>query len=133
MVKRWTLEQWNKRQQGQKPKKQGRGRATPTVVDGIRFHSKLEARYYEMLKLRVLAPSDPLQFFLRQVPIPLGGGVTYRIDFVEFSSNYDDPEMPYYVTWTDVKGYETEMFKTKKKLVESMYPIKINVVTRDDF
>lgn len=90
--------------------------ATPTYADGYRFDSKAEARYYVMLKHRM----DVL-FFLRQVPIHLPGGVVMRIDFQVF---YRDGS----VEMIDVKGYATQTYLTKKKIVEALYPFKIKEV-----
>lgn len=93
--------------------------ACPTETDGMRFDSKAEAKYYK--KLKVLQLGGELVFFLRQVPFHLPGGVKYVVDFQEFWADGT-------VVFTDVKGMETSEFKTKKKLVESLYPIRINVV-----
>lgn len=95
--------------------------AKPTKIDDIRFDSKAEANYYRKLKMAV--SSGELLFFLRQVPFHLPGGVKYVVDFQEF---WADGE----VKFTDVKGMETKEFITKKKLVESLYPIAINVVKK---
>lgn len=95
--------------------------AKPTEVDGIKFASKIEASYY--LKLKELQGSGRLIFFLRQVPLHLPGNVRYVVDFVEF---HEDGE----IIFTDIKGMETENFATKKKMVEAVYPIKINVVKK---
>ena len=57
----------------------------PTVVDGWRFDSQKEARYYQMLKAAV--SSGELLYFLRQVPFHLPGHIIYRVDFVEFYRN----------------------------------------------
>jgi hypothetical protein len=94
-------------------------RAIPTETDGIRFASKKEARYYSELKLRVAA--GEVVFFLRQTPIHLPGNTKYVVDFQEFHADGT-------VHFVDVKGMTTEMFKLKKKQVESLYPIKIEVV-----
>lgn len=86
-------------------------------VDGINFDSKMEARYYQKLK-----DDEGTLFFLRQVPIHLPGTV-YRVDFLEFKKDGS-------VLFTDVKGMETSLFKIKKKMVEQLYPITINVVKK---
>ncbi len=99
-------------------------KASPTLRDGIRFDSKLEAKYYERLK--ILQAAGEIVFFLRQVPFHLPGGVRYVVDFVEFRSDGS-------VVFTDVKGMETSDFKTKRKLVESIYPVTINVVNAEHF
>lgn len=97
--------------------------AKPTKRDNIRFDSKAEARYYDKLKLAQRA--GELLFFLRQVPIHLPGNVRYVVDFVEFWAPAGDE--PGDIVWTDVKGVETATFKLKRKQVEELYPIKINV------
>ena len=95
-------------------------KAVQTELDGIKFGSKREARYYKELKLRVKA--GDVVTFLRQVPFPLPGGVRYVCDFLEFHADGT-------VHVIDVKGFETEAFRAKKKMVEQVYaPIKIEVV-----
>lgn len=88
-----------------------------THVDGIRFDSKREARYYEQLKLRKAA--GEVSYWLRQVPIHLPGGTRYVIDFLVF---FVDGRAPDYV---DVKGRETKEFRIKKREVEHQYPLRI--------
>jgi len=90
--------------------------ATATTVDGIRFASKAEARYY--VGLTVARQSGHLRFFLRQVPFHLPGGVRYICDFVEFWKNGD-------IKFVDVKGHRTRDFINKKKIVEATYPVEI--------
>lgn len=87
--------------------------------DGIKFDSKKEGRYYCELKLRVRA--GEVLFFLRQVPFHLPGGVKYVVDFQEFHSDGT-------VRHVDVKGFQTKDFIAKKKMVESLYPVEIEVV-----
>ena len=95
--------------------------AKRTEVDQIKFPSKIEAKYYQ--KLKMLQKSGELLFFLRQPMFDLPGGVTYRADFIEF---YADGK----IVISDVKGVETETFRIKKKMVEDIYPIDIKVVKR---
>ncbi|MDO5016552.1 MAG: DUF1064 domain-containing protein [Eubacteriales bacterium] len=83
-----------------------------TTVDGIRFDSRAEARRYEELKL--LYKSGQISGFMRQVSIPLHVD-RYIADFlvVELDGTF----------WLeDVKGYETDTFKKKKKEIEKLYP-----------
>ena len=94
-------------------------RAQATVVDGIRFDSKKEARYYGELKLRQRV-GDVL-CFLRQVPIHLPGQTRLVIDFLEFRTDGS-------VHFVDTKGVQTETFKLKKRQVEDLYPFDIEVV-----
>ena len=93
--------------------------AVRTEVDGIKFDSKKEARYYVQLKQRVAA--GEVVVFLRQTAFYLPGGVTYRVDFQEFHADGS-------VHFIDVKGVQTESFKAKKLMVEAIYaPIKIEI------
>lgn len=96
-----------------------------TEVDGINFHSKKEANYYKVL-LQMRDRGD-LLFFLRQVPLHLPGGVKYVVDFVEFWAPKFG-EQAGVVKFVDVKGMVTPSFTMKKKMVESLYPIEIEVV-----
>lgn len=94
--------------------------AVATEVDGMRFDSKKEARYYATLKLR-RAAGEVVQF-LRQVPFHLPGGVRYVCDFLEFHADGT-------VHFVDTKGVETADFKAKRRMVETLYaPIRIEVV-----
>ena len=83
---------------------------------GIKFQSKKEARYFRELKARVFA--GEVLYFLRQVPFDLVGGVKYRIDFMEV---WNDGS----IHWVDVKGFKTQTYKMKRRMVEASYPIKI--------
>lgn len=93
--------------------------AKAVAIDGIRFSSKKEARYYGNLKLA--QKSGELLYFLRQVPFDLPGGIKYRVDFAEFWKNRA-------IKYVDVKGYKTKEYIIKKKLVESLYPVEITEV-----
>ena len=89
------------------------------TVDGIIFPSLKEARYYAELKLRVNA--GEVLFFLRQVPfhLPPAFPITkYVCDFMEFWSDGS-------VHIIDTEGFKTNVYKQKKKLVETSYPVKI--------
>lgn len=87
----------------------------------MRFDSKMEARYYDQLKLRQRA--GEVVMFLRQAPFHLPGNVTYRVDFVEFLADGT-------VHFVDVKGQTLKEFVKIKKLVEAHYPVEIEVVTK---
>lgn len=93
--------------------------AKRTEVDNIKFSSKKEAKRYNILKL--LQKSGDILFFLRQVPFHLPGGVKYVCDFLIFWANGE-------VTIEDVKGFKTESYKAKKKMVEAIYPVEISEV-----
>ena len=87
--------------------------ARATEVDGIRFDSAKEARYYQQLKIRQRA--GEIIGWLRQAPIHLPGGTILRIDFLEFHADET-------VHAVDVKGMETPVFKIKKREAEAAYP-----------
>lgn len=94
--------------------------ATRTELDGIKFASKREAKFYADLKQKMKDGS--VVQFLRQVPFYLPGGSRYVCDFLVF---YVDGTCAF----IDVKGMETETFKLKKKMVEELYhPIQIVTV-----
>lgn len=91
-------------------------KAIPVEIEGIRFASKKEGRYFQQLRIR--EKSGEIVFFLRQVPIHLPGNVRYVIDFLEFHADGT-------VHFVDVKGIRTEAYKIKKRMVEAVYPITI--------
>jgi hypothetical protein len=98
--------------------------AKPVNDNGQHFASKLEHQFYVQLEMQRKA--GDVIFFLRQVPFHLPGGVKYVCDFVVF---YADEA----IRFVDVKGVETSEFIMKKKMVESIYPITIDVVKKNDF
>jgi hypothetical protein len=91
-------------------------KAKRTEVDNIKFSSKKEANRYNILKS--LQNIGKVLFFLRQVPFHLPGGVKYVCDFLIFWANGE-------ITIEDVKGFKTESYKAKKRMVEALYPIEI--------
>ena len=93
--------------------------AVRTERDGIKFPSKKEGRRYDELCL--MQKIGGIIFFLRQPLFDLGGGTTYRADFLIFWSNGK-------VTVEDVKGMQTKAFKKAKRQVEARYPVEIIVV-----
>lgn len=89
--------------------------------DGKKFPSKLEARYYD--KLLALQASGQVIFFLRQIPFDLPGSVRYVCDFQVFYSNGE-------VSFIDTKGKDTPLSQAKRKIVEDLYPIRIEIVSK---
>ena len=98
------------------PPKPSKYHAVPLEVDNIRFASKKEARRYQELK--ALQHAGDVKFFLMQVPFQLPGNVKYRLDFMVFWKTGN-------ITYEDVKGFRTPIYKIKRKQVEGIYPIKI--------
>jgi len=90
--------------------------ARPVDIDGYRFPSKKEGKYYLGLKIR--QEMGAVLFFLRQVGFHLPGGVKYVVDFVEFHADGS-------VHFIDVKGRRLPAYVAKKKQVEALYPITI--------
>lgn len=101
-------------------------------IDGIKFDSKLEAEYYEYLKL--LKQSNGIKNFILQPKYKLldrfeKDGKKYRemnyiADF-EVLHNDDGREI------IDVKGFETADFKIKRKLFDNKYPdLLLTLITK---
>lgn len=96
-------------------------KAVRTERDGLKFDSKLEASYYQQLKLRQSA--GDVIFFLRQINFHLPGGVKYLADFQVFLADGT-------VEFIDVKGKDTPMSIAKRKMVEELYPVEIKIVQK---
>jgi hypothetical protein len=107
--------------------------AQPTMVDGIRFASKKEARRYG--ELRLLEKAGELHN-LRVQPsfdlcVPVDDDVqkvgTYRADF-DYCVCDIDPCVFDAIVVEDVKGVRTPVYRLKKRMVEAMYGIEIREV-----
>ena len=107
------------RRPGGRTRRGNKYNAVKTVVDGITFDSKREARYYSRLK--ILKEMGEVSYFLRQVPFDLPGNVKYRVDFMIVGVGGR-------VRYVDVKGKRTAMYILKKKQVEAFYPVTIEEV-----
>lgn len=90
--------------------------AKTTQVDGITYHSKLEAGYADELRIRLMGKD--IKSWDRQVKLDLkvnGMHITnYYIDFV-ITHNDDSKE------FVEVKGFETEVWKMKWKILEATF------------
>lgn len=102
-------------------------RAVPTVVDGIRFASKKEARRYRELKL--LHRSGKVSNLRTQVSFPIiinGEKVcTYIADFVYGQVPPARPAWDFQTVVEDVKGVKTSTYRLKAKLMKAVHGIKI--------
>lgn len=96
--------------------------------DGIKFHSKLEADYYLYLKEQKkqgLIKDFELQPRIQLIPTFKNNkgetvrSINYILDFKIL--NNDDS-----VDYVDTKGFETDVSKIKKKLINYLYP-ELNV------
>lgn len=98
--------------------------AKKTVVDGITFDSKKEATHYQELKL--LERAGEIHDLKLQVPFVLidksahGRQIKYVADFVY----YQDGQM----VVEDVKGFKTDVYKLKKRLMAERYEIEIKEI-----
>jgi hypothetical protein len=102
-------------------RKKHKYKATATIIDGIRFPSKLEANYYEILQRSL--KYGGVKYFLRQVPFHLPGNTKYLLDFMVFFRDGS-------INYVEIKGYDTPLSKLKRKQVQSLYPIQIEVITQ---
>lgn len=103
-------------------------RAIRTEVDGIKFHSKREAKRYVELKLLEkagkisrleLQPRIPLRIWPfrrgpKDEPTLVGH---YVADFYYVDGND--------IVIEDVKGFKTQTYKLKKKIAEALYGYEI--------
>lgn len=89
--------------------------AKPTCYNGIKYHSKLEAKYAQDLDWRLKAKD--IKSWKRQVKISLDVNgkhiCNYYIDFV-ITHNDDSIE------YIEVKGFETQVWKLKWKLFQAL-------------
>ena len=96
-------------------------KAVKEVVDGITFASKHEARRYRQLKLMERAKT--IQDLHLQVAFPLikkskhGREIKYVADFVYYENGHMVVE--------DAKGYRTDIYKLKKRMMAELYGIEI--------
>ena len=90
-------------------------------VDGIWFPSQKEA--YRYLELKLLERAGVIQDLRLQVPFVLlpkskyGRAVTYKADFVYIEDGKQVVE--------DAKGYRTDLYKLKRRLMLELLGIKI--------
>lgn len=95
-----------------------------TIVDGIRFDSKAEAKRWQQLKL--LERANEITALKRQqhFPIVINGQkvCTYIADFT-----YSDLRAGRDVI-EDVKGMATEGYRLKKKLMKAVHGVEISEV-----
>jgi len=94
--------------------------AERTEYNGVTYHSKKEAKKAQDLDLMVKA--GEIDFYLRQVPFTLQGGVVYKADFVTFSRHERPSAWTWYVTVIETKGVWTAVAKNKLKQFRAAYP-----------
>ena len=95
--------------------------AIPTLIDGIRFDSKGEAKHYADLKYRVMAKEiSDLKLQVR-FPLEVNGKLicTYIADFTYMEDGK--------FVVSDFKGIRTPVFNIKAKLFEALNGYKIRI------
>ena len=90
--------------------------AQATVVDGIRFASKAEAKRYQ--DLVTLMRANLILWFCRQPRFVLPGGVEYVADFIVV-------DVAGSVWVEDVKGVKTPTYRLKAKQLKALYGIEV--------
>lgn len=91
-----------------------------TIVDGIKFRSKLEANRYKTLK--ILERTKIIKDLKLQVPFSflIDGKKIFRY-YADFAYNMEGKDVI-----EDAKGCKTTTYKLKKKLIEAQFKISIN-------
>lgn len=98
--------------------------AKKTEVDGIRFDSKAEAKYYQELKLmkvtkEILHFDLQPEFLIHDSFVDFSGkkqrAIKYKADFMVYHINGKKEVI-------DVKGFRTAEYKLKRKMFMSRYP-----------
>jgi hypothetical protein len=106
-------------------KRRGKYNATPTTFNGVVYHSKKESVFAQ--KLDLMLKAGEIDYILRQVPFPLGGGVIYRADFMTLTKLTQEHHWNMVVY--EVKGMWTPSAKLKMKLFKSIYPnLKLEII-----
>lgn len=102
-----------------KPKKKAKYRNVRTMIDGIWFDSKLEARYYNDLKLRLAAGGIAgFSYKAKFILTPEAEGMRkseYITDFIIFHN-----DNTYEII--DTKGVRTKEYILKMKYMKDKYP-----------
>lgn len=104
-----------------------------TIVNGIKFDSKLEAKRYTELKLLERAGKIKglvLQPSFEIIPRYEKNGKTIRKTSYKADFAYFDVEQGKNIV-EDAKGFKTDVYKLKKKLFEYKYPnLTIREITK---
>lgn len=110
----------------EKPKSKYRN--VPTVVDGVRFSSRAEAKRWD--ELRMLEKAGEITDLKRQVAFPLYVKDRLVANYVsDFSYHRRTGDLESYLVVEDVKGgILTEAFRLKAKMFEAFYGFPITII-----
>ncbi|MBM3956594.1 MAG: DUF1064 domain-containing protein [Gemmatimonadetes bacterium] len=106
---------------GEGPGRRSKYGARPTVVDGVRFDSRREARRYE--DLTSFRAAGTVRWFAWQPAFILPAGVLYKADFV--------------VAWADGRisvedvkspATRTKVWRLKRRQVEALYGVEVEEI-----
>jgi hypothetical protein len=99
--------------------------ATKTVVDGITFASKAEAKRYAELKLLWKAKEIFELHCQRKLPLHAPGSIASLKPIGHYIADFSYETKDGDCVVEDVKGFKTPLYRWKKKHVEAQYGIKI--------
>ena len=97
---------------GGRQTKKSKYNSTRVELDGFKFDSVKEANRYSELK--ILKKSKDVYYFILQVPFKMPG-TKYVADFLVFWADGSH-------TVEDTKGFRTDTYKLKKKMMAFHYP-----------
>lgn len=105
--------------------------AKKVIIDGIKFDSIKEGRYYQLLVALKKAKNEADRVikielqpkFRYEIEYKANGNVYKKRAFykADFKVIYADCR----IEIIDVKGYKTDIYKQKKKIIEALYNIEI--------
>lgn len=95
--------------------------AEPTIVDGVRFASKKEAKRYGELKLLEAAHEITDLTCHPRWPLMVNGirVANYLADFSYYDCQSEKPVVE------DVKGYKTPVYRLKRRMMKAIYGIEV--------
>jgi hypothetical protein len=109
--------------------KKGRGwkyRSHDTVVDGVRFRSKLEADVYLRLKAAQQAGAITDLTCHPRFKVEING---VKVCVVELDFQYREADSARW-RYLDAKGYDTRVSQLKRRLIKAVHGIDVEIVTR---
>lgn len=110
-----------------KTPKPSKYRAKRTEYAGVLFDSKKEAEFAQ--KLDLLIKAGDIDFYLRQVSFPLPGKSSHRIDFVTFKTKAPRSlGQVWAIHFLEIKGRDLPMGKLKRRQVEQLFGIHVEVI-----